>query len=328
MRRGDILRANVMDSYSSIAGPFCKPLLVLLATTFLSTAMAQVTSKSPASAGSNAAERGISLASKGRCREALPILKKASAGVTNIELKYDVLMSIARCAIGVEQTETAVRTLLELNRSYPKDPEVLYLTTHYYSELALKASHELAATAPSSSQAQQLEAEAFESQGEWDKAITQYQKILEQNPKKHGIHYRMGRVFLSKTPAEAENARKEFEEELKIDPNSAASEFLLGETSRQAGQWEDAINHFGRAAKLDEGFVEAYLALGISMNAAGKFADAVAPLESYVKMEPDDPAGHYQLATAYARTGRKQEAQKQMALQQETAAKAPRTSPQ
>ena len=328
MRRGDILRANVMDSYSSIAGPFCKPLLVLLATTFLSTAMAQVTSKSPASAGSNAAERGISLASKGRCREALPILKKASAGVTNKELKYDVLMSIARCAIGVEQTETAVRTLLELNRSYPKDPEVLYLTTHYYSELALKASHELAATAPSSSQAQQLEAEAFESQGEWDKAITQYQKILEQNPKKHGIHYRMGRVFLSKTPAEAENARKEFEEELKIDPNSAASEFLLGETSRQAGQWEDAINHFGRAAKLDEGFVEAYLALGISMNAAGKFADAVAPLESYVKMEPDDPAGHYQLATAYARTGRKQEAQKQMALQQETAAKAPRTSPQ
>jgi predicted Zn-dependent protease len=79
---------------------------------------------------------------------------------------------------------------------------------------------------------------------------------------------------------------------------------------------------------LDEGFVEAYLALGISMNAAGKFADAVTPLENYVKMQPDDPAGHYQLATAYARTGRKQDAQREMALQQETAAKAPRTSPQ
>jgi predicted Zn-dependent protease len=115
---------------------------------------------------------------------------------------------------------------------------------------------------------------------------------------------------------------------LKIDPNSAASEFLLGEIARQAGQWEEAIRRFGRATKLDEGFVEAYLALGISMNAAGKFADAVAPLENYVKMQPDDPAGHYQLATAYARTGRKQDAQREMALQQETAAKAPRTSPQ
>jgi predicted Zn-dependent protease len=138
----------------------------------------------------------------------------------------------------------------------------------------------------------------------------------------------MGRLFLTKTPADSDDAKKEFEEELKIDPNSAASEFLLGEIARQAGQWEEAIHRFGRATKLDEGFVEAYLALGISMNAAGKFANAVAPLETYVKMQPDDPAGHYQLATAYARTGRKQEAQREMALQQETAAKAPRTSPQ
>jgi Flp pilus assembly protein TadD len=65
--------------------------------------------------------------------------------------------------------------------------------------------------------------------------------------------------------------------------------------------------------------------MGMSMNSAGKFADAVAPLETYVKLAPDDPAGHYQLATAYARTGRKQEAQRQMTLQQQSAAKAPRT---
>ena len=135
-------------------------------------------------------------------------------------------------------------------------------------------------------------------------------------------------MFLTKTPPDSEVAKREFEEELKIDPNSAASEFLLGEIARQAGQWEEAIGHFGRATKLDEGFVEAYLALGISMNGAGKFADAVTPLENYVKMQPDDPAGHYQLATAYARTGRKQDAQREMALQQETAAKAPHTSPQ
>jgi tetratricopeptide (TPR) repeat protein len=318
-----------MDSESAISERFRNRILIAVAVTLLVvTASAQVKAKAPAEGGSSAAERGIGLASKGRCREALPILKKASAEIDNKDLKYDVLMSTARCAIGLEQIKTAVKTLLELNRSFGKDPEVLYLTTHYYSELALKASHELAATAPSSAQAQQLEAEAFESQGEWDKAITQYRKILEQNPQRHGIHYRMGRLFLTKTPPNAEDASKEFEEELKIDPNSAASEFLLGEIARQAGQWEEAISRFGRATKLDEGFVEAYLALGISMNAAGKFADAIAPLERYVKMQPDDPAGHYQLATAYARTGRKQDAQREMALQQETAAKAPRASPQ
>lgn len=135
-------------------------------------------------------------------------------------------------------------------------------------------------------------------------------------------------MFLTKTPPDTESARKELEEELKVDPNSAASEFLLGEMARQAGEWEEAISYFGKAAKLDEGFVEAYLALGMSMNAAGKFSDAVAPLENYVKMQPDDPAGHYQLGTAYARTGRKQDVQREMTLQRETAAKAPPTSAQ
>jgi tetratricopeptide (TPR) repeat protein len=317
-----------MDLVLPIAERFHNLALIVAVILLCVAANGQANSKAASTGGSGGAERGIALASKGRCKEALPILKKASAEITNKDLKYDVLMSTARCAIGLEQTETAVRTLLELNRSFAKDPEVLYLTTHYYSELALKASHELAATAPSSAQAEQLEAEAFESQGQWDKAVTQYQRILEQNPQRHGIHYRLGRLFLTKTPPDSEDAKKEFEEELKIDPNSAASEFLLGEIARQAGQWEEAIRHFGRATKLDEGFVEAYLALGISMNAAGKFADAVAPLENYVKMQPDDPAGHYQLATAYARTGRKQDAQREMALQQETAAKAPRTSPQ
>jgi len=318
-----------MDPVFVLANRFSKRLTVVALGTLLPVVgIAQVRSQPSANSGASSGERGITLASQGKCREALPLLKKSSAQMAAKNLKYEIQMSMARCLIGLEQTDSAVRALLELNRSFPKDPEVLYLTTHYYSELALKASHELAASAPSSPQAQQLEAEAFESQGEWEKAITQYRKILEENPQRHGMHYRMGRLLLTKTPADAESARKELEEELKVDPNSAASEFLLGEISRQAGQWDVAISYFGKAAKLDEGFVEAYLALGMSMNAAGRFSDAVVPLESYVKMQPDDPAGHYQLATAYARTGRKQDAQREMALQQETAAKAPRTSVQ
>lgn len=278
---------------------------------------------------SSVAERGISLAGKGRCKEALPVLKKVSPQITNKELKYNVVMSTARCAMSMEQTDTAVRALLDLNREFPRDPEVLFLTTHVYSELASRASQELAATAPTSPQAEQLEAEAFESQGDWDKATAEYKKILDQNPQQRGIHYRLGRVFLAKTPADAENAKKEFEEELKADPNNAAAEFLLGETARQAGHWDEAIAHFSRASQLDEGFQESYLALGMSLNSAGKFSDAIAPLQSYVKMQPGDPAGHYQLATAYARTGHKQEAEREMNLQQETAAKAPRgTTPQ
>jgi tetratricopeptide (TPR) repeat protein len=287
---------------------------------------AQVSSKAPSADASSSAERGISLAAKGRCREALPILKKSSAHLSDKQLKYRAVMSTARCAMSLDQTETAVEALLLLNREFPHDPDVLFTSTHVYSELALRAAQDLAATAPTSHQAEQLEAEAFESQGNWDKAIAQYKKIIGQDSKVPGIHYRLGRIFLSKSPPEAESAKTEFEEELKIAPDNASAEFMLGEIARQAGQWDDAIGHFSRASKLDNGFQEAYLALGMSLNSAGKFSDAIAPLQSYVHMQPADPAGHYQLATAYARTGRKPEAEREMTLQREAAAKNPQST--
>jgi tetratricopeptide (TPR) repeat protein len=225
------------------------------------------------------------------------------------------------------QTETVVEALLLLRREFPRDPAVLYTATHFFSELASRSSQELAAAAPNSTQARQLEAEAFESQGRWDEATAQYKKILGDDPTAPGIHYRLGRIFLAKSPADEASANKEFEEELKIDPENAAAEFMLGEGARQAGRWDEAITRFSKAAKLDEGFLEAYLALGMSFNSAGKFPEAVAPLETYVKLQPGDPAGHYQLATAYARSGRKQDADREMKLQQEATTKSSQRAP-
>jgi tetratricopeptide (TPR) repeat protein len=280
--------------------------------------------QAPAS-GNASPNQALSLAQQGRCRDALPLLKKSAP--QDKQLKYKTLMATARCAMALEQTETAVQALLRLNHEFPHDPDVLYTSTHFYSQLAAQASQELAATAPSAPQTQQLEAEAFESQGNWDAALAQYQKILAQYPKVPSIHYRIGRIYLSKTPPQAEQAKAEFAEELKIDPRNASAEFMLGEVARQAGQWQEAIPHFSRAAELDESFQEAYLALGMSLNSAGKFADAISPLRRYVKMQPEDPAGHYQLATAYARIGSKEDARREYALQQEAAAKAPREAP-
>jgi len=284
-------------------------------------------SPKPTRGDTPSAEQALAVAAQGRCREALPVLKQAEAQNPAKAVRYNLLMATARCAMGIERTETAVQALLELNRDFAHDPEVLYITTHFYSELASRASQDLAASAPTSPQAQQLEAEAFESHGDWDKAEAEYKKILEQNPQRRGIHYQLGRILVLRTPPDAENANKEFEKELKLDPHNASAEFMLGETARQAGKWDEAIARFSKAAELDIGFDEAYLALGMSYNSAGKFADAVAPLETYVKRQPADPAGHYQLATAYARTGRKQQAEKEMELQRQAAQRAPRGEP-
>ena len=287
----------------------------------LSTTLMAQASGTKSDGASVVANQGIDLAARGRCKEALPKLNNSIAHVADKSLRYRVEMAIARCAMSIEDTETAAGALFRLRREFPDDPEVLYTTTHFFSELAIRSSQALAAKAPASSQAQQLEAEGFESQGKWDQAALQYQKILEQKPRTPGIHYRLGRIFLAKSPADETGANREFEEELKIDPESAPAEFMLGESARQAGRWDEAATRFSKVTKLDEGFLEAYLALGMSLNAASKFSDAIAPLQKYVKLQPGDPAGHYQLGMAYARVGRKQDADHEMHMQQEAAAK-------
>jgi tetratricopeptide (TPR) repeat protein len=288
------------------------------------TAAAQARPTAP-TASAPVVEQAIDFAAKGRCQEALPVLKRSIGHVGDKNLKYRAAMATARCAMSLDQAETAVTALFLLNREFPHDPQVLYITTHYYGQLASRASQELAATAPNSYQAHELEAEAMESQGRWDDAAAEYKKILEQNPNVPGIHFRLGRVALAKSesPANTDEARKEFEEELKIDPTNAAAEFSLGEIARRGGQWDKAIPRFTNASKLDPGFAEAFIALGMSLNSAERFSEAVSPLERYVKMLPADPAGHYQLSIAYARTGRKEEATREMAIQRQILENAP-----
>jgi predicted Zn-dependent protease len=267
--------------------------------------------------------RGIGLAEKGRCKDALPLLKKSAPLSPDKQLKLKAGIATVRCALSLDQVETAVNALLWLNREFPNDPDVLYVSTHAYSDLSTHASLRLAQTAASSYQAHELNAESLEMQGKWDDAAAEYRLILEQSAQLPGIHFRIGRLILSKpeTPTTAADARKEFEEELKIDPNNAAAEYILGELSAQAQQWDEAIEHFSRTAKLDAGFAEAALGLGSAYVSSGKFVEAILPLEGYVKLQPGNPAGHYQLAIAYSRAGRKDDAKREAALQKETTEK-------
>jgi predicted Zn-dependent protease len=55
------------------------------------------------------------------------------------------------------------------------------------------------------------------------------------------------------------------------------------------------------------------------LNSAKQFAEAIPPLETYEKMAPDSPTGHYQLAVAYAGAGRREDSNREAALQRQSA---------
>jgi tetratricopeptide (TPR) repeat protein len=274
-------------------------------------------------------QKGLNLAETGHCREALPILKKAAPLTPDKQLKLRAGLATVRCGLSLNKTDATVTALLWLNREFPNDPDVLYVTTHAYSDLSTRAALQLAGTAPLSVQAHELNAEALESQGKWDEAAAEYNLILKQQPGLSGIHFRIGRIILSRppTPATVQEARNEFQAELKIDPNNAGAEYILGELSRQAQQWDDAIEHFSRASKLDANFADAFLGLGFSLNAAGRYGEAISPLEIGVKMRPANPTGHYQLTIAYRKMGRKEDAERELVLFQQTSEKAQKEQP-
>ena len=271
----------------------------------------------PAPDPSAAAEKATKLAENGHCGDALPVLKKSLGQVKDKDLRRKVSVDGARCAMTLHQGGNALAFLSVLQREFPDDPDALYVAVHAYSDLSTGASQALARNASSSFQAHELLAESYESQSKWGEAEKEYRGIAAQNPKLPGIHFRIGRLLLSKPnpPADvADEARREFTEELTIDPSNAAAEYVLGELARQDQSWDDAIAHFSKASKLDPQFSEAFLGLGVSYIATKRFSDAIPPLQTAVKLEPRNPGAHYNLATALTRAGRKEDAEKEFAI--------------
>lgn len=266
------------------------------------------------------AAKGANLAESGHCAEAMPLLKKSLRRISDEDLRKRAGLDGLHCAMTGKNPYEAIEFLQVLVHDFPRDPEVLYASTHAFSDLSMRASQGLIHEAPFSYQVHMLNAESLETQGKWQEAAAEYEKIIDVNPLLPGIHARVGRALLSMpqpTPEVVARAKKAFEDELAVNANNALAEYVLGELAKD----EDpaaAIRHYSRATKIDTGFAEAYLGLGTALVGAKRFGEAIPPLEAYEKMAPDSPTGHYQLALAYAGAGRKEDANREAALQRES----------
>jgi len=259
--------------------------------------------------------KALRLALSGHCSEAFPLLK--SPAIQSSKFRRDMQLAGARCAMSLNRPADALGFAAVLQKDFSTDPEILYFLTHLYSDLSVRVSQELLMKAPSSAQVRELNAEALETQGRWDDAIKEYEAVLEKDPEERGIHFRIGRVLLSKQPMtddQMQQARKEFEAELKIDPQHAGAAFVLGEMARREDKFDEAIAYFSKASQYDAGNAEAFLGLGRSLIPAERYKEAIPPLETAVKLQPDNPQTHYQLALAYGREGRREESAREAAM--------------
>src|SRR5215472_4831472 len=141
---------------------------------------------------------GLSLAELNQFDEALPLLEKGFRQTADPEARRMCGLQLLRAYPGLKRDSDAVETSLALNKLFPDDPEVLYHTGRIYGNYAYITMEKLQSAAPDSIWMLQARGEANESQKNYTAAIDAFNHVLSFEPKRPGIHYRMGRIYLAR----------------------------------------------------------------------------------------------------------------------------------
>ena len=262
-------------------------------------------------------EKAVGLAEQGRCAESISGLKHAMAATVPAEVRKQAGVLGVRCSLAIDDRDSTDEFLRLLTKQFSKDPDVLFVIVHAYSDLSTRAAQDLGRFAPQSIAAHKLNAEALEMQGQWEQAQHEYEGIIQKDPNARGIHFLLGRLLLSRPdagPDAPERAKKEFLKEIEIDPGNAGAHYILGELARRDEKCEEAIPRFTEAIKVNPNFAEAYLGQGLCLVALKKYDEAIPPLRSAERLTPGNPEVHHTLATALQRSGHTEEAEKEFSI--------------
>jgi tetratricopeptide (TPR) repeat protein len=257
----------------------------------------------------------MALAESGKNREALPGLEKAFHSSTDKEVKRQAGLELTSVYTRLNMDRKAVETALELRDLYKSDAEVLYNVAKILGNSAYITMQSLFHGADGSVWAQLAEAEAHESQGQFTDAIDSYRRVLEIDPKRINIHYRIGRTYLaqwqtSHAAEDAASAAQEFVKELDVNPSNANAAYELAELRRKDGKHAEAQQLYESAIEYYPDFEEAEVGLGGTLLDDHAPALALSHLRRATELRPEDEVAWYRLARAERALGDAQ-AQKQ-----------------
>jgi tetratricopeptide (TPR) repeat protein len=257
----------------------------------------------------------LTRAAKGECAAVIPELERMAASRTDPRQRRLGGLALAQCRIAAKQFAEAGPVVSRLEKEFPSDPDVLYIAADYHMKAWNDAIYRMYQKAPASYRVDELSAEVFETQGKFPEAVAEYRKAIAKNPKAVDLHYRLGRALLQQShdPEAMEQARNEFEAELKLNPSDAVAEYQVGQILQAQTKKAEAAAHFERAAALRPDFPEALIAVAKLRSDDKRYADAAALLERAVKLQPRNESAHYNLMLAYRNAGRAADAAREKA---------------
>lgn len=255
----------------------------------------------------------------GECASQTSVLQDIWHGTANDTAKPEVRrlagLAAVQCDIAQGKPEAGIPLLTELKTAYPQDADVLYLAARLYMKGWNEQVAAMYAKTPSSYRVNQLSAEIFETQGNYNEAAAEYLKAIRKNAGAVNLHYRRGRALLlsSHETAILDQAKREFEAELAINAEDAAAEYQIGQILEVQGDRDAATDRFERSLTLRPNFPEALVAVAKARIRERRNDEAVALLKRAIAVQPDNETAHYNLMLAYRNAGKTDAAAKQKA---------------
>jgi len=251
----------------------------------------------------------------GRLQSAQVHLAKAFPHLQDPKLRTQAGMDLVELDYRNGDMASTVEVLSALEQLDPTNVDVLYVAYRTFSALADHALDSIALTSPDSARMHQIMAQHLVNEGDLQGAVAQYQMALGLDSSLTGAHFELGEAILqnSKSEPAREQAQKEFEAALALNPYDSKAEVWLGIVYALDKDLKTALKHYERALELDPDDIDAHTGLAKLLMAMGETEKARDQLAEAIHLDPLDAVAHYRLFTLYRQLGRTSDARQELA---------------
>lgn len=251
---------------------------------------------------------GMCYVQLGEDEKAEPLLEAAVAANGSDD---NTQMALARTLVHLHKYDQAtpyLRSFLERN---PKDQQAWYLLGKTYLQLSEDALARIDQIDPNSVTAHEVSGEIDESMHNYEGALVEYKKALDQAPKQAGTHMHMGDVFLAM--GKYDSAQVEFKAELANDENSCTASWKLAHATIELnGSMDDALLELNRSIDRCPHLMQARVDRARVLVKLNRQKEALPDLSLAESDSPKEPVIHFLLAQVYRANGETSQAQQEM----------------
>ena len=147
----------------------------------------------------------------------------------------------------------------------------------------------------------------------WRNSVSLFNHIIAElgnDPYRADIHWRLGKVYAAQK--RLDDAINQYQESLRLKPNSTDTRNNLGIALGMKGQLDEAIRQFQEAVRLKPDYADARCNLGLALAMKGQTDEAIVQYREAIRLTPDHANAHYNLGLTLAAKGQADEATRQL----------------